>query len=398
MKKKFKFTNARIKGLNPHDPNSRSTEQEFTDDSDVTGLKLLVGKSGSKRFLMRYTFQGRKKSIAIGRFGDIDVAQARKIVQRYKAQVADGIDPKVEKDSYKSMPTISEFFWHTYFPMIKTKKRAWKNDLQRFKKFIEPRLGNIRYKELKPLDVVHLQQDIANVKRMNRAYAPATNNRVIAIIKTMTSYALKLGIVDNNAAAPISLLKEDNIRERFFDIDESKRIIKAALELNNPYYGAAIAMLFITGNRKSEIFGLKWINFDREARSIFVEHSKSGKPYTIHLSSMAFDIISNLQPVNDNPYIFAGRIKGSHVKDLRVTYHQVLSKAGITDFDGVCFHTARHSVASNMISSGKFSQVHVKQQLAHSSIQSSERYIKHTPSSARNISEGFSELIHQANT
>jgi len=69
MKKKFKFTNARIKGLNPHDLNSRSTEQEFTDDSDVTGLKLLVGKSGSKRFLMRYAFQGRKKSIAIGRFG-----------------------------------------------------------------------------------------------------------------------------------------------------------------------------------------------------------------------------------------------------------------------------------------------------------------------------------------
>jgi len=187
-------------------------------------------------------------------------------VQRYKAQIADGIDPKAEKDSYKSMPTISEFFWNTYFPMIKTKKRAWKNDLQRFKRFIEPKLGSRRYKELKPIDVVHLQQDITNGKKMNKNYAPATNNRVIAIIKTMTSYALKLGIVENNAAAPISLLKENNIRERFFDIDESKRIINAALELDNQYFGAAIAMLYLTGNRKSEVFGLKWSNFDREAR------------------------------------------------------------------------------------------------------------------------------------
>jgi integrase len=396
MKKKFKFTNSRIRALKPHDPDSPSTELELTDDSDVTGLKLLIGKSGSKRFLLRYSLQG-KKSISIGRFGEIDVTLARKIAQKYKAQIAEGIDPKAEKDSYKSMPTISEFFWNTYFPMIKTKKRAWKNDLQRFKRFIEPKLGSRRYKELKPIDVVHLQQDIANSKKMNKNYAPATNNRVIAIIKTMTSYALKLGIVENNAAAPISLLKENNIRERFFDIDESKRIINAALELDNPYFGAAIAMLYLTGNRKSEVFGLKWSNFDREARTILVEHSKSGKPYIMYLSSMAFEIINRLTPVKGNPYIFVGRISGNHVKDVRITYRKVLVNAGITDFEGICFHTARHSVASNMISSGKFSQIHVKQQLAHESIQSSERYIKHTPSSARNISEGFSDLIYQAN-
>ena len=398
MKKKFKFTNALIKALNPHDPNSPSTELELTDDSDVSGLKLLVGKSksGSKRFLLRYTFQG-KKSISIGRFGEIDVALARKIARKYKAQIAEGIDPKAEKDSYKSMPTISEFFWYTYFPMIKAKKRAWENDLQRVKRFIEPKLGNKRYKELKPIDIVHLQQDIANEKKMNKSYAPATNNRVIAIIKTMTSYALKLGLVENNAAAPISLLKENNIRERFFDIDESKRIINAALELDNPYFGAAIAMLYLTGNRKSEVFGLKWSNFDNEARTILVEHSKSGKPYVMYLSSMAFEIINRLIPVKGNPYIFVGRITGNHVKDVRITYRKVLVNAGITDFEGICFHTARHSVASNMISSGKFSQIHVKQQLAHTSIQSSERYIKHTPSSARNISEGFADLIYQAN-
>ena len=396
MKKKFKFTNARIRALSPHDPDSPSTELELTDDCDVTGLKLLIGKSGSKRFLLRYSLQG-KRSLSIGKFGEIDVNLARKIARKYKAQIAEGIDPKAEKDSYKSMPTISEFFWHTYFPMIKTKKRAWKNDLQRFKRFIEPKLGSKRYKELKPIDVVHLQQDIANSKKMNKNYAPATNNRVIAIIKTMTSYALKLGIVENNAAAPISLLKENNIRERFFDIDESKRIINAALELDNPYFGAAIAMLYLTGNRKSEVFGLKWSNFDREARTILVEHSKSGKPYIMYLSSMAFEIINRLTHVKGNPYIFVGRISGNHVKDVRITYRKVLVNAGITDFEGICFHTARHSVASNMISSGKFSQIHVKQQLAHESIQSSERYIKHTPSSARNISEGFSDLIHQAN-
>ena len=393
MQKKFKFTNAKLKALKRHDKNSPSTELELSDDSDVSGLKLLVGKSGNKRFLLRYTFQSRKRSIAIGKFGDIDVATARKIAHRYKSQIAEGIDPKVEKDSYKTMPTISEFFNNTYLPVIKSRKKSWDKDLQRFSKFIEPRLGGIRFQDLTSMDVLHLQQTIANPKKMKREYAPSTNNRVIALLKTLSNYALKMGVIDSNKALPVGLLKEDNIRERFFDIEQTKKIIEAALAFHNPYIGAAVAMLYLTGNRRSEILKLKWSDLDRDRRTVFVPDSKSGKPYTIYLSSLAFDIITNLKQVKGNDYIFVGMKKGKPIKDPRTSYFRILENAGITDFDGVCIHTARHSVASNMISSGKFSQVHVKQQLAHRSIQSSERYIKHTPESARNISQGFAELL-----
>jgi len=393
MQKKFKFTNAKLSALKSHDSHSKSTDLELSDDGPVSGLKLLIGKTGNKRFLLRYIFQSKKTSIALGKFGDIDVATARKIAQKLHTKIAEGIDPKAEKDSYKTMPSISEFFWTTYLPVIKVKKRSWKDDEQRFRQFIDPILGPAQLKTLKAIDVLHLQQRIADPIKMGRQYAPSTNNRIIAILKTLMGYALKLGLVDINVSTPISLLKEDNIRERFFDIEQTKKIIAAALAFHNPYTGSAIAMLYICGNRRSEVFNLKWSNLNREKRTILVEHSKSGKPYTIYLSSLSFQIITNLHPIVGNPYIFAGRKQGQPVKQIRKAYHQILAMAGITDLEGVCFHTARHSVASNMISSGKFSQVHVKQQLAHSSIQSSERYIKHTPSSARNISEGFAELI-----
>ena len=97
MQKKFKFTNAKLKAIKPHNKDSPSTELELelklelSNDSDLSGLKLLVGKSGSKRFLLRYTFQSRKCSIAIGKFDDIDVATARKIAQKHKMLIAEGI-------------------------------------------------------------------------------------------------------------------------------------------------------------------------------------------------------------------------------------------------------------------------------------------------------------------
>ena len=393
MQKKFKFTNAKLKAIKPHDKDSPSTELELSDDSDVSGLKLLVGKSGSKRFLLRYTFKSRKRSIAIGKFGDIDVATARRIAQKHKSLIAEGIDPKVEKDSYKTMPTLSEFFNNTYLPVIKPRRKSWDKDVERFNRFIEPRLGNIRLQDLTSMDVLHLQQTIANPKKMKRDYAPSTNNRVIAVLKTMCNYALKMGVITSNAALPVSLLREDNIRDKFFDIEQTKKIIESALNYQNVYIGAGIAILYLTGNRRSEIFKLKWSDLDKENRTAYVPDSKNGKPFTIYLSKRAYDIIINLKPVAGNPYIFAGRVKGKPISSVRTAYRYILEGAGITDFEGVCFHTARHSVASNMISSGKFSQVHVKQQLAHRSIQSSERYIKHTPASARNISQGFADLM-----
>ena len=205
MQKKFKFTNAKLKAIKPHDKDSPSTELELSDDSDVSGLKLLVGKSGNKRFLLRYTFKPRKRSIAIGKFGDIDVATARKIAQKHKSLIAEGIDPKVEKDNYKTMPTLSEFFNNTYLPVIKLRRKSWDKDVERFNRFIEPRLGNICLQDLTSMDVLHLQQTIANPKKMKREYAPSTNNRVIAVLKTMCNYALKMGVISSNAALPVML-------------------------------------------------------------------------------------------------------------------------------------------------------------------------------------------------
>ncbi len=88
--KKFKFTNANLKSL---PANSSSTELEVS-DTEIIGLKCLSGKTGNKRFLLRYKFNGRKCSITIGRFPDIDINQARKVARKYKDMIADGIDLK----------------------------------------------------------------------------------------------------------------------------------------------------------------------------------------------------------------------------------------------------------------------------------------------------------------
>jgi len=81
--KKFKFTNANLKSLPANPANSSSTELEVS-DTEIIGLKCLSGKTGNKRFLLRYKFNTRKCSITIGRFPDIDINQARKVARKYR--------------------------------------------------------------------------------------------------------------------------------------------------------------------------------------------------------------------------------------------------------------------------------------------------------------------------
>ena len=82
MLKRFKFTDNAIKALPANSRESKSTELEVS-NSEVQGLKCLIGKAGNKRFLFCYTYHRRKQSISLGRFGDINVATARKYAQEH---------------------------------------------------------------------------------------------------------------------------------------------------------------------------------------------------------------------------------------------------------------------------------------------------------------------------
>lgn len=396
MNKKFKFTDARIRALPANPPDAASTDLEVSDASDdgssVAGLKCLVGKSGNKRFLFRYVFNSRKRSIAIGRFPEIGVATARKASRNYRAMLAEGIDPKVEQVEQKQHPTLSEFFWNTYLPYQKKHTRSWLHEIRRFRNHVEPRLGHVLFRDLKASQILQLQLDLNSPNSHRKALAPATCNRVIAVLKTMGQLALRMDVIDVNEAMKVKQLREDNIRTRFLDAKELKAVITEARNLNNKCIGGYIAMLAITGCRRSEIRLAKHEHLDRANRVLFLPMTKNGQSREVYLSDLALEILDETPKVPGNPYIFAGRIAGQPIKDCRVTFQRILRNAGIPNPEELVLHSLRHSVASCLVSAG-MTLYDVKYQLGHLCIQSSARYSKQTLERQRLTSNKLCELI-----
>ncbi|PKF50377.1 integrase [Enterovibrio nigricans] len=292
MMKRFKFTNTNLKALPANTAESKTTELEFS-DTECSGLKLLSGRSGSKRFLFRYTFKGRKRSIAIGRFPDIDVTQARKIAVKYRNQIAECIDPKEERDSYKQMPTLEEFFYNTFLPLAKKKKKTWDDDETRYRLHCKS-IASVRYDELRATDIQAIQLALREKLREDgQPYKPATSNRVLALLKTMGGLAERLlGIP--NVANRVTLLRENNVKQRFCSVEEVQAILRECRQYKNKSAGGFIAMLFLTGCRLNELRVRLYSDVNWEQRTLTIPQTKNGTPHIIYLTDLMIETLRSV--------------------------------------------------------------------------------------------------------
>ncbi|ETT14334.1 site-specific recombinase XerD-like domain protein [Vibrio parahaemolyticus 50] len=113
----------------------------------------------------------------------MDVNDARIKVRKLKVQIADGIDPKIERDSRSAvvMPDVYTFFHDTYLPWSKSRKKSWRDDETRFLR-CKP-IYKIPMDRLSAHAIMKLQSHLAPETYKGKSYSVATNNRVIALVK-----------------------------------------------------------------------------------------------------------------------------------------------------------------------------------------------------------------------
>ncbi|RZP20278.1 MAG: DUF4102 domain-containing protein [Erythrobacter sp.] len=68
---------------------------------DSQGLFLLIQPTGSKLWRLKYRFHGREKKVALGKYPEIGLAEARNRMREAREQLAHGLDPGREKQRAK---------------------------------------------------------------------------------------------------------------------------------------------------------------------------------------------------------------------------------------------------------------------------------------------------------
>ncbi len=402
MSKSQRLTTTFLNNLNPNPTTAKSTDYEVNlsamkDSGLPTGVRCLVGKSGGKRFLLRYTspVTGKKASIGLGKHPETCIITLRKIAKEYRQQILEGVDPKLERDNQvveKTM-TLERFFEEVYLPLAK-QKRSWKDEVARFR--LAKSIHHVPINELTAAHIIKVQMELQNgVSHKGTPYAVATINRVLALLKTINKQAYKL-IDAPFIANKVSLLKEDNVRTGYLSESQLKEFIGHALDYPDRQTGAFLALLFLTGLRDKELRFRLWDEVNWEDQTLTIPHTKNGSSHIIYLSDYMIQILESLPKVSNNPYLFAGRHKGKPISPARHALKSIKLKMGLPDIPGdkanITLHSARHTVGSLLASQGV--PLHdIAKQLNHKDLSSSRRYAKLTVGRQREIGSRLSEMV-----
>ncbi|EIU6822989.1 integrase family protein [Vibrio parahaemolyticus] len=403
MSKSQRLTTTFLNNLKPNPRTAKSADYEVNlsamkDSGLPTGVRCLVGKSGGKRFLLRYIspqVPGKKSAIGLGRHPETDLVTLRKIAKEYRQKILEGIDPKLERDNQTSekMMTLERFFDEVYLPLAK-QKRSWKDDVARFR--LAKSIHHISIHDLTAADIIKVQMEMQNaVTIKGTPYAPASINRVLALLKTINRQAYKL--MDAPLIADkVSLLKEDNVRTGYLSESQLKEFIGHALNHEDKSIGAYLALLFLTGARDKELRLRLKSDVNWEEKTLTIPHTKNGSSHVLFLSDYMLDILRSVPHVANNPYLFPGRKKGKPVGQPRHAFKAIKAKMGLPDIPGdkanLTLHSARHTVGSLLASQG-VSLHDIAKQLNHADLSSTRRYSKLTVGRRREIGSRLSDMV-----
>jgi len=201
--------------------------------------------------------------------------------------------------------------------------------------------------------------------------APATINRILAVLRSLCRYAEVHGIIlpGQSPCQGLRDLRVHSRRERYLTQEEALRL-KHALQHMHSIQARIIELLLLTGARKSEILKARWEDLRLEHGILMVPISKSNRPRYITLSPAAVSLIRSLPRLPGCPWLFPGRSPDKPLSDIYHFWNRLRSSLGLED---VRIHDLRHTFASILVNEGH-SLYAVQRLLGHADPRTSMRY------------------------
>ena len=269
--------------------------------TDGQGLYLLV-KAAGKYWRMNYRFGGKQKTLALGVYPAVPLLIARQRRDAARAQVAQGVDPGVEKQRGKLAVVAGA---QNTFEVV---GRAWlaKTAGERMtsthhkvttwlEKDVFPWIGKIPISTLTSRDV------LAALRKMEARGALDSVHRVKQICGQICRYAVAEGSAGQDVTRDLKGALKAADPGHFAALTEP-RAVAGLLRAIHAYDGlpgtvAALKLLPLLFVRPGELRGAEWSEIDLDAGewNIPIGRMKLKKPHLVPLSRQAVAILRGMQ-------------------------------------------------------------------------------------------------------
>jgi integrase len=273
-------------------------------DSDVPGLRIRVGSSGAKTFILRKRAAGRLHNITLGRYGPrFGVAEARRKARALISDLEAGKAPPAKR-SRGDVLTV-----RALLPAYLDSKAELRSadDIGRIlRRYVLPELGDRLADAVTRGDVTRLVDGIAES-------APAMARAVHAQLSAFYTWAMpRLDRLSVNPCRDAGRPGPAKARDRVLSDDELVALWRAAEKESVPW-GPGLQLLMLTGARRDEVFWADRAEFDLRAKewTIPAARSKNGLPNIVPLTPAAVRVIKRIPASAASGKLFPSRRKAS---------------------------------------------------------------------------------------
>jgi integrase len=264
----------------------------------------------------------------------------------------------------------------------KAHKKSIRSDAERIQFWRDRCAG----KMLDEIDRDFVSETMATfLTRYGRPASNATKNRYTQMIGAILRKAHREWAWVGNAPA-LFMLPENNKRVAYFTPEQARALMAVVPEEQK----APIAFSFLTGLRKSNVYGLRWdqVDLQRGIAWIYGDEAKAGKHITVPLNTDAKALLAGLKQVAPDGQVY---VFGGVVPPLTKAWRRYLKEARVPGT--LRFHDIRHSFASWHIMAGT-DQKTLQELAGWASPKMLERYVHLSNAHLADASERLSGYIH----
>jgi integrase len=356
----------------------RDADHPDAPGTGVIGYGVRVTRTGAKALVLEYRDRetGDQKTYTIGRWPRVRVERGREIARGLRAKIEEGRDPQGERTAKRREATVNDLIDRFEREHLPNKRASTAENYARLLKlYIRPALGKMRIGEVEMADADKLIRAVA------AAGKPYQANRVAAVGSKLFTSAIRWKLRTQAQGNPFKYVEKsrEHHRRRYASADELRKLIAAVNKHPDRAGADAIKLLLLTGARRGEILGLAWRDLDLDGATWNrqPEHLKQNAPHSLPLSPPAVALLRSISDAQSHggkralgEYVFAGAGAKGHLVAIRRLWRNVVGEAGLENFR---IHDLRHSVASQLISSGA-SLALVGSLLGHSNPSTTSRY------------------------
>ena len=352
----MKLSTTKIKGF-------KAQEKPYK-KPDGNGLIMIINPNGSKWWRFNYRIYGKQKTLSMGTFPDVSLAQARDRVHEARKLVANGIDPSIKRKKEKSK---GHLFINVAKDWFGVKSNKWKaSHAQDVWNSLEQNV--FEYLGHRPIDKITVQDVHEVLKKIENRNSLEVLRKVRQRCNGIFIFAKVKGLIPYNPAEGIEEVLKTPVSKNYNTIKpEELPELAESIEQMEGFITtkAGLKIALYTFLRTSEIRFTRWeeIDFNHRIWTIPSERMKMKRDHIVPMANQVVEIFKALIPITgESSYVFASAVDSENKPFSENAMLYALYRMGYRG--RMTVHGFRH-LASTTLNELGFDSRFIEKQLSH---------------------------------